>query len=120
VNADGTGLTRLTNNLVGDLLPVWSPDGTKIAFQRSTRNSDTEWDLFVMNADGTGERQLTSWPGESGIQWSPDSSLLLFDNNQCDGDPKTELYAMPIDGSRAEMVFDPDKEMNLTDWRSGK
>ena len=32
MNADGSGQTRLTNNPASDVLPAWSPDGTKIAF----------------------------------------------------------------------------------------
>ena len=33
MNADGSGQTRLTNNLAWDHNPVWSPDGARIAFQ---------------------------------------------------------------------------------------
>src|SRR3954469_3700262 len=34
MNPDGTGQTRLTNDPAGDFGPAWSPDGTKIAFNR--------------------------------------------------------------------------------------
>ena len=56
MNADGTGVTRLTNNNSDDVEPSWSPDGTKIAF-RSERDGDGE--IFVMNADGTGQTKIT-------------------------------------------------------------
>jgi hypothetical protein len=56
VNANGTGLTRLTTNSTSDMEPAWSPDGSKIAFV-SGEDGDTE--IFAMNADGTGRMQIT-------------------------------------------------------------
>src|SRR5215208_3831615 len=49
MNADGSGVTRLTNDPARDIQPAWSPDGTKIAFV-SIRDGNTE--VYVMNADG--------------------------------------------------------------------
>ena len=58
VNADGSGLTNLTNtNSASDLEPSWSPDGQKIAFS-STRAGTN--DIFMMNADGSGPTNLTN------------------------------------------------------------
>jgi tricorn protease-like protein len=53
MNADGTGQTRLTNDAASDFLPAWSPDGSKIAFNKG-------FDIFVMNADGSAQTRLTS------------------------------------------------------------
>ena len=44
---------KLTNSAVPDELPTWSPDGQYIAF-------DSDADLYMMKADGTGLRRLTS------------------------------------------------------------
>ncbi len=52
--------TRLTSNLVGDLTPSWSPDGQKITFHRPLPGG---FEIFVMNADGTGQTQLTNTAG---------------------------------------------------------
>ena len=65
VEADGTGLTRLTDESSDAADPVWSPDGTKIAY---TRNSD----VWVMNAEGTAQHQLTSDPASESVGcWKP-------------------------------------------------
>jgi len=55
VNRDGSGRTRLTNELHSDGLPVWSPRGDWIAF-RSDRSG--KWAIYVMRPDGSGLRQL--------------------------------------------------------------
>ena len=60
MNADGSGLRRLTRNAAADGQAVWSPDGRKIAFVRF-RHGDSE--IHVMNADGSGQRKLTRTPG---------------------------------------------------------
>ncbi len=69
MNVDGSGLTRLTDNLATDSGPAWSPDGTRIAFG-STRDGNNE--IYVMNADGSGQTRLTNNPAGDFIPaWSP-------------------------------------------------
>lgn len=116
-NADGSGLTRLTDNRVYDQHPVWSPDGTQIAFMRSEGNTG-EWNLYVMNADGTGERQLTAWPGmEDPFLWSEDGSTLVFRNTKRDGDSAEELYGLSLSDGKASLWLEGDGGMRVTDWR---
>ena len=58
-NADGSGTPRnLTNSPLLDGNPAWSHDGSRIAFQR--RGTDNIYNIWTMNADGTGQRQLTA------------------------------------------------------------
>jgi TolB protein len=67
INSDGTNLRRLTQpgpSFYQD--PVWSPDGTKIAFMLWDENKHT--DLYVMNADGSNIQQLTNTPGADEFQ----------------------------------------------------
>ncbi|MGI8919016.1 MAG: hypothetical protein ACR2H6_10475 [Pyrinomonadaceae bacterium] len=66
MNADGTGVARLTNNAVPELTPSWSPDGRQIVFHRAMGGRG-QFQLFLINADGTGEKQLTSPPGLNGF-----------------------------------------------------
>jgi Tol biopolymer transport system component len=72
IDADGTGLTRLTHSPGPDFDPSWSPDGTRIAF-RSERSGEPE--IWVMNADGTEQRRLAAGLSPA---WSPDGSLIAF------------------------------------------
>jgi TolB protein len=70
VNPDGTGLSQLTTNSVDDVLPAWSPDGTKMAFFRSGEASG----IYVMNADGTDQHRV----GPGGRpSWSPDGTKIV-------------------------------------------
>jgi Tol biopolymer transport system component len=61
MNANGTGMVQLTFNTVFDGTPTFSPDGGKIVFGRNVAPGRQQ--LFVMNADGTGEEQLTDTAG---------------------------------------------------------
>ncbi len=56
MNRDGSGQTRLLFTAVWDWHPVFSSDGTKIVY---TSDRDGDYELFIMNADGTGSMQLT-------------------------------------------------------------
>ena len=63
VDVDGGNFRQLTNDKYGDLQPSWSPDGTRIAYYTDV---DGNFQLFVMNADGSGRRQLTRDPVRNG------------------------------------------------------
>jgi Tol biopolymer transport system component len=67
MNADGSGKTDLTNTVsVIEDNPVWSPDGTKIAYTAEPAEPGANMDLFVMNADGSGQTNLTNTPSFEG------------------------------------------------------
>jgi len=57
----------------------WSPDGNTIAFAMQV-NAPGEYEIFLVNSDGTNARQLTNGlPGIGGsIDWSPDGKYLLI------------------------------------------
>jgi hypothetical protein len=76
INADGSGLARLTFD-GGNHQPSWSPDGLKIAFAR-TRGGVS--DLYVMAASGSGALRWTQGVGFVGSPaWSPDGTKIAFD-----------------------------------------
>ena len=104
INADGSGLRRLTRNSVADWAPAWSPDGQKIAWL--SRRDGTGADVFVMNADGSDQQNLTPKPGIRGEpRWSPDGQAILFTAAQPaqppsgSGFPYSDVYVMNADGS---------------------
>jgi Tol biopolymer transport system component len=92
VNADGTGaapLTRLTVLTAQSIEPVWSPDGSKIAFASrraldgsDAANTNNTFNIWVMKSDGTGAIPLTKLTASGALSsspvWSPDGSKIAF------------------------------------------
>src|SRR5262245_174995 len=60
MKADGSDRRQLTDNAVSDATPTFSPDGQQIVFQRQLAGLTNLW---LMNADGAGQAQLTNSPG---------------------------------------------------------
>ena len=76
VNSDGTGQMIVADTHGDDHSPVWSPDGTRIAFHHSTQSTTK---IMLVNADGTGQRALARTRGQEwGPRWSPDGTLIAF------------------------------------------
>ena len=60
--------------------PAWSPDGTKIAF---TSNRDGNYEIYTMNADGTGQTSLTNNAAyDFDPAWSPDGTKIAFTSDR--------------------------------------
>ena len=68
MNQDGSGLRRMTNSPSIDVTPTWSPAGTQIAWV-SDRTGTPQ--IYIMNADGTGQRQLVHDAYCDRPTWSP-------------------------------------------------
>ena len=84
-NADGSGgLTHLTDSLSWNSAdPEWSPDGSRIAFTYRFDEIDDAYSIEVMNADGSGKRQVaypSRWQTDLYMAptWSPDGRSLAF------------------------------------------
>jgi RHS repeat-associated protein len=99
MNTDGTGQSRLTNNLTNDESPQWSPDNSRLVFQGDRDNPFCGVaDIYVMNADGSGQTRLTSDAADdSAPAWSPDGTKIVFQSARNAGN--YQVYAMNADGS---------------------
>jgi TolB protein len=96
MNADGSGITRLTFDLAADFDPAWSPDGKQIAF-RSQRDGNDE--IYVMRADGSQQQNITLDPaGDWSPAWSPDGRRIAFSSQRGD-DALRSIYVINVDGT---------------------
>ncbi len=94
INANGTGMRRLTSTSGDDIEASWSPDGQKIAF---TSQRDGNYEIYIMNTDGSEQQRLTRDPATDwGPTWSPDSKKIVFAS---DRNGQMNLFMMNADGS---------------------
>src|SRR5687767_13592348 len=95
MDADGKRQTRLTDDPADDALPMWSPQGDRIAFLSDRRVND---EIFLMNADGSDQHPLRAdspvTVSTSGLafEWSPDGTRLAY---AADGD----INVIEVDGT---------------------
>jgi serine/threonine protein kinase/Tol biopolymer transport system component len=93
------GFTRLTSEAAFDGTPLWSPDGTRIAFG-SNRGS---YDIWIKPASGTGAEELllgtpkVEWP----IDWSKDGRFLIYSQS---ASKALDLWALPMTGKDRKPV----------------
>jgi Tol biopolymer transport system component len=125
INADGTHATSIVPaGDSGDFEQArWSPDGSQIVFARSPDGSDQKRQ-FVMRADGTGIRQLSTAVGmwyETDPVWSPDGTRIAF--NRWMNPPLTNDWLIkPIaivtvaSGKLVESQVTPVSDGELFEW----
>jgi len=116
MNSDGSNQQHLTSTpLLHERMPSYSPDGSQIAYSKGTvdtTHGDGDYDIMIMNSDGTNKTQVTSSSfDEKTVTWSPDGSKLYFGS---DRDGNYELWSVNPDGSNLaqltdglSMVFNP-------------
>ncbi|MBI5060301.1 PD40 domain-containing protein [candidate division KSB1 bacterium] len=126
MNSDGTNIRRLTYTVGYDGGPFFSPDGKYIVYRafhpRSPEElvrwntlwseqavSPTRLELWIMNSDGTGQRQVTNLGAASFCPYmSPDGSWIVFTSNFADSSgshmPNFDLWRIHPDGSGLDRV----------------
>ena len=113
INTDGSGAHQISDPPragewgqavlpFGDYDPNFSPDGTKIAFERMVAD-DTQhgnYDIFLINPVGTGETQLTTNSNTQGLpQWSHAGDKIVYIISAIGNEGKYEIFIMNADGS---------------------
>jgi TolB protein len=122
MNVDGTDVRRLTSTPGYDGGPWWSPDGTQIVYRawhptdsalttyqallRDRLVRPNRMELWLMNADGTNQRQITQLGGANfGPSWAPGGTRLIFSSNY--KQPRSgnfDLFLVNLDGTGLEQV----------------
>jgi Tol biopolymer transport system component len=100
MRGDGTALRQLTRN-AGDEEPVWSPEGTRIAFVRSQAG---QADIYSVRPNGKGLRRLTNDGRSSSPAWSPDGRTLAF-VRETEGN--SAIWVMNADGGGGQRLTTP-------------
>ena len=89
-------LQQLTNNPADDGHPYYNSDGSKIVFH-SNRGSAGDYNIWVMDADGSNLVQITNNPAnDKRPHWSPDNSQIVFHSNRSGNE---DLFITNADGS---------------------
>src|SRR5262249_15430615 len=94
---DGS-LLNVSQSTGDDNWPRWSPNGHEIVFHS---NRDGNYNIYVVNGDGTGIRRVTNsplldqWP-----DWSPNGKQIVFRR----GSPGSDLYVVDADGEEQNLV----------------
>jgi TolB protein len=123
INPDGTGLTRLTFNDYEERAPQWSPDGSRIVFMARVGPPPApnappggNFEICVMNADGTNFVQLTNNAVfEGGPNFSPDGEKIVFIRTLGPGQGQ-ELFLMNADGTNEMQLTATPGSNTLARW----
>jgi TolB protein len=108
INADGSGERNLTGDPSDDQRPVWSPDGSRLAYvsQRSDGRNTSTTNIYIVDAGGGTPRQLTRSDWSDSPVWSAQGRRIAFIRRFLDpprnlvGNRTKEIFVINADGSR--------------------
>ncbi len=95
--------TRMTLDPGDDQRPIWSPDGTRLAFNSDRKGASG--DLYVMRADqpGSEELVLATEAAKTAETWAPDGRSLIFQLSTLQD--RSDLWLLPLEGDRKAVPF---------------
>jgi TolB protein len=126
MNSDGSNVKQLTFAGHYNSTPSWSSDGSKIAFAGVDKAKDTgdgrtgAFDVFVINANGTGLKRLTSarkpngrWANNEAPSFAPDGQRVMFVSDRT---INSQLYMVNIDGTNERRITYDNKFYSKPKW----
>lgn len=120
MNPDGTVQTPLVATGAYEVGPDWAPSGSAVLFARDYGFGAGWAEVLRVNADGTGETNLTNtatvW--ESDAAYSPDGTKIVFISNELD--PSFDVYVMNADGSGRVLLLGGPGGQGDADWQCTK
>lgn len=109
MSSNGTGIKQLTNSNDHKQFPAWSRNGKKIAYSSGPRFGNA--DIYVMNADGSNQTNVTNTPDEndSNPSFSPNGKRLVFTSTGAEATnpgEDQEIFTIKLDGTGREQLTD--------------
>jgi Tol biopolymer transport system component len=114
--ADGREVTRITYDPFAiQATPAWSPDGKRLAF--SNAGAQGNWEIYLINADGSGERKLAVQKGNQlNPTWSPDGRRIAFAGDAGSREGRSSIYMVGTDGRGLTRLTDALAEDTAPAW----
>jgi TolB protein len=95
IGIDGQGLLRLTDTVSVEMHPVWTPDGARLVFAR-------DGDIWVMDADGTDQAQLTRGLRAELPFVTPDGGTIVFSDSSAGN---YDVRSVPVEGGQVTTIL---------------
>jgi TolB protein len=110
-SAAGRDVRRLTTDGRPKYPPLWSPTGSTLVYARGLEAPG--WDLFLVDADGSGPTQITSGGENLNPSWSPDGSKIAFSRRTSS---EAAIYVVRPDGTELHRVAGTLASSGEVDW----
>lgn len=103
---EGAAPVQFTQGPADEVMPSWSPDGSRVAFVVTKDLDQGPSDIYVVGADGQGLRLLT--PGEecaTNPSWSSNGAAILYLSAVCGPGNSASVFVMDSGGGRARPII---------------